>query len=85
MSRPLTAWIDGVGLIAPGLADWTVGSDVLAGHQSHSAAPSVLPAPALLPPGVLLTLDGPGDQVALERFGRWPIHHLSSSITLISA
>lgn len=50
MSRPLTAWIDGVGLIAPGLADWTVGSDVLAGRQSHSAAPSVLPAPALLPP-----------------------------------
>jgi hypothetical protein len=50
MNRPLTAWIDGVGLIGPGLPDWTAGTEVLAGHQPYLPAPSALPAPALLPP-----------------------------------
>lgn len=47
---PLSAWIDGVGLIAPGLPDWSAASAVLAGQKAYADAPSVLPAPALLPP-----------------------------------
>ena len=50
MAKSLTAWIDGIGLLAPGLPDWSTGAPVLAGHQAYVAAPSVLPAPALLPP-----------------------------------
>ncbi len=51
MSPPttLTAWIDGIGLIAPGLPDWATAIDVLAGRAPFASAPSVLPAPALLP------------------------------------
>lgn len=51
MSTPaLTAWIDGIGLIAPGLPDWPSAAAVLRGEQSYVAAASVLPAPAWLPP-----------------------------------
>lgn len=50
MSHALTAWIEGVGLIAPGLPDWATAADVLAGRAPYAPAPSVLPAPALLPP-----------------------------------
>ncbi|HQO28255.1 MAG TPA: beta-ketoacyl synthase chain length factor [Accumulibacter sp.] len=51
MSTPaLTAWIDGIGLIAPGLPDWPSAAAVLRGEQPYVAAPSVLPAPAWLPP-----------------------------------
>lgn len=46
----LSAWIDGVGLIAPGLPDWSAACAVLAGQDAYASAPSVLPAPALLPP-----------------------------------
>lgn len=50
-TRPaLSAWIDGVSLIAPGLPDWASGAAVLAGRVPHEPAPSVLPAPQLLPP-----------------------------------
>ncbi|WP_347247901.1 beta-ketoacyl synthase chain length factor [Zoogloea sp.] len=52
MSAPvsLSAWIEGVGLIAPGLPDWAHGAAVLAGREAHLPAPSVLPAPMVLPP-----------------------------------
>lgn len=46
----LSAWIDGIGLLAPGLPDWTAGQAVLAGRESYVAAPTVLPVPELLPP-----------------------------------
>lgn len=46
----LSAWIEGVGLIAPGLPDWSAAIEVLAGRAPHQTAPTVLPAPALLPP-----------------------------------
>lgn len=46
----LSAWIEGIGLIAPGLPDWTHGAAVLAGLEAHVPAPSVLPAPMVLPP-----------------------------------
>ena len=50
MSRPLTAWIEGIGFIAPGLPDWPSARAVLRGEAPLAVAPSVLPAPSLLPP-----------------------------------
>ncbi len=50
MSPPLRAWIEGVGLLAPGLPDWPAARAVLRGEQPYAAAPSILPAPAILPP-----------------------------------
>ena len=47
---PLTAWIDGIGLVAPGLPHWAGACDVLAGRSPYVPAPSELAAPALLPP-----------------------------------
>jgi hypothetical protein len=49
-AAPLTAWIEGIGFLAPGLPDWPAARAVLRGEQPYAAAPSVLPAPALLPP-----------------------------------
>ncbi|MDP3167674.1 MAG: beta-ketoacyl synthase chain length factor [Hydrogenophaga sp.] len=46
----MTAWITGVGLIAPGLPDWPSARAVLRGEQPWVSAPSLLPAPAILPP-----------------------------------
>lgn len=46
----LSAWIDGVGLLAPGLPDWAHGQAVLAGREAHVPTPTVLPAPMVLPP-----------------------------------
>jgi len=50
MSQPLTAWIEGIGFIAPGLPDWPTARAMLHGERAYVAAPSLLPAPALLPP-----------------------------------
>jgi hypothetical protein len=50
MNANLTAWIDGVGLLAPGIVDWAAGREILAGRQPYQSAPTVLTAPALLPP-----------------------------------
>ncbi|PKO46599.1 MAG: 3-oxoacyl-ACP synthase [Betaproteobacteria bacterium HGW-Betaproteobacteria-4] len=50
MSRPLTAWIEGIGFLAPGLPDWLTARAVLRGETPLTAAPSVLPAPSILPP-----------------------------------
>ena len=50
MSRPLTAWIEGIGFLAPGLPDWPTARAVLCGERAYESAPSVLPAPSILPP-----------------------------------
>ena len=49
-TSPLTAWIEGVGFLAPGLPDWPAARAVLRGEAPYAAAPSVLPPPAILPP-----------------------------------
>lgn len=49
-ASPLTAWIESIGFIAPGLPDWPTARAVLRGEAPFAAAPSVLPAPAILPP-----------------------------------
>jgi hypothetical protein len=46
---PLRAYIEGVGVLGPGLADWPRTADVLARRGAHVSAPAVLPPPAGLP------------------------------------
>ncbi|MEZ0272237.1 MAG: beta-ketoacyl synthase chain length factor [Methylophilaceae bacterium] len=46
----LTAYIEGIGLLGPGLADWTVGREILAGRKAYQPQKTVIPPPALLPP-----------------------------------
>ena len=46
----LTAYVNGIGLLGPGLSDWSSGSLVLAGSTPYLAQATVLPPPAALPP-----------------------------------
>jgi hypothetical protein len=46
----LSAYIGGIGVLGPGLADWPHAVAVLSGAAPYSAAATVLTAPALLPP-----------------------------------
>ena len=46
----LHAWIDGIGLIGPGLPSWPAARAVLAGEAAYQPAASVLPLPSILPP-----------------------------------
>ncbi len=43
------AWIEGIGLIGPGLSDWTQAAAVLRGECDHVAARCALPLPPALP------------------------------------
>ena len=45
----LTAYIEGVGLLGPGFADWPGGRAILDGSQPYLPGKTVLPSPALLP------------------------------------
>ena len=49
MSSP-SIYLDGVGLLGPGLSGWKHTCDVLAGRTPYVAAPTVLPAVEKLPP-----------------------------------
>jgi hypothetical protein len=50
MRRPLTAWVEGIGLLGPGLPDWPAAARVLAGSEPYDPKPTVLPALECLPP-----------------------------------
>jgi hypothetical protein len=45
----LTAYIEGIGLLGPGLANWPAGQAVFSGQQPYQPHKTVLPSPALLP------------------------------------
>jgi hypothetical protein len=47
---PLTAYIEGIGMLGPGLSDWPGAAAILSGTVAYSRAPTVLPAPVALPP-----------------------------------
>jgi hypothetical protein len=47
---PLCAYVTGVGLLGPGMANWAAGAEVLSGRQPWVSAPTVLPPPQGLPP-----------------------------------
>jgi hypothetical protein len=46
----MNAWLDGIGVLAPGITGWSAAADVLAGRAAYQPAPTVLAPPALLPP-----------------------------------
>src|SRR6202158_1778121 len=45
----LAAYVDGIGLLGPGIGDWPAGVRLLAGETAWVRAPTVLPAPECLP------------------------------------
>ncbi len=50
MSAPLGAWVEGLGLLGPGLPDWPTAERVLAGETSYEPGPTVIPPLECLPP-----------------------------------
>jgi hypothetical protein len=46
----LCAYIDGIGILGPGISDWTQASDLLSGRRPYAPAATVLPIPSMLPP-----------------------------------
>ena len=47
--QTLTAYIEGIGLLGPGLAGWPTGRAVLSGQRPYEPHQTALPPPALLP------------------------------------
>jgi hypothetical protein len=47
---PLTAYIDGIGVLGPGFADWPSAAAILADEAPYIAAATVVPTPLSLPP-----------------------------------
>jgi hypothetical protein len=50
MSAVLTAWIEGVSLVGPGLPDWALAVQVLAGRVPYEPRPTVIAPLECLPP-----------------------------------
>jgi hypothetical protein len=48
--KPLEAYIDGVGILGPGINDWSSARDILTGHTAYEYQSAVLPSPTSLPP-----------------------------------
>lgn len=46
----ISAWVDGVGILGPGIDSWTQMRAILRGQAPYVLAPTVLPVPAILPP-----------------------------------
>ncbi len=46
----LQAYIEGIGVLGPGLADWPSAASILSSAAPYLAAPTALPAPQALPP-----------------------------------
>lgn len=46
----MKVWVQGIGLLGPGLASWAASQDVLRGAQPLVSSPTVLPPPLRLPP-----------------------------------
>ena len=49
LTANLTAYVEGIGLLGPGLSDWPGGRAVLDGSQPYQPGKTILPTPALLP------------------------------------
>ena len=45
----LHAYVDGIGVLGPGLNGWPHCASILAGHSMHSSAATLLPIPSMLP------------------------------------
>jgi hypothetical protein len=46
----LSAYLDGIGVLGPGLANWPETAQTLMGERTYSASATVLPIPGMLPP-----------------------------------
>jgi Beta-ketoacyl synthase, N-terminal domain len=46
----LEGFIDGIGVLGPGLDSWPHAAEILRGAKAYRPAPTVLPMPAMLPP-----------------------------------
>jgi Beta-ketoacyl synthase, N-terminal domain len=46
----LVGYIDGIGVLGPGLNNWPHAAEILRGDRPYEPAPTVLPVPAMLPP-----------------------------------
>ncbi|MEO8805703.1 MAG: beta-ketoacyl synthase chain length factor [Burkholderiaceae bacterium] len=46
----VTVWVDGAGVLGPGLPSWSSSRATLRGERPHVFVPAVLPPPARLPP-----------------------------------
>ena len=49
MATELIAYIEGIGLLGPGLTDWPNGRAILCGLQTYQPSKTIIPAPELLP------------------------------------
>lgn len=49
MTTKLSAYIEGIGLLGPGLTNWVSGRAILAGLQPYQSSKTVIPVPELLP------------------------------------
>lgn len=49
-TRGLDVWVDSIGVVGPGLADWPATTTILTGKQAFEARPPVLTLPPVLPP-----------------------------------
>jgi hypothetical protein len=45
----LTAYVNGIGVLGPGLNGWPEAAAVLCGRRTYTSAPTVLPSPTMLP------------------------------------
>lgn len=61
----IDAWVEGIGVRGPGLAGWPATRDVLVGTTPYASAPTVLTAPAALPPAERRRV-GKGVKLSLE-------------------
>lgn len=48
-TQPLTAYIEGIGLLGPGLVNWPQARAILTGEQAYEPQKTVIPPPELLP------------------------------------
>jgi hypothetical protein len=46
----LSAYLDGIGVLGPGLANWPDCARILLGERPYTTAPTALPVPSMLPP-----------------------------------
>ena len=46
----MSVWVDGIGILGPGIDNWPQAAAVLRGQAPYAQAATVLPAPAILPP-----------------------------------
>ena len=50
VAAPLTAYIEGIGILGPGFSDWPSAAAILSGAAAYNASRTVVPAPTSLPP-----------------------------------